>query len=222
MTFNIGYIDRQLFLALNSHYNAYFDEVMWLVSSRLSWVLIALVFLYVLRDKGWRQALLAIFAVVLTVLIADQVSASVIKGLVGRPRPTHEPLLAGMVHTVNGYIGGSFGFVSSHATNSFGVALIAGLIMRSRPVFWTMMGWAALQSYSRIYLGVHYPGDALGGVALGFAAAAVVYGLIRLGGYFFRDSLPMPTFTAQNTKQINLSVLATVALIVVTSAFLYG
>ena len=215
MALDFGILDQQLFLAVNGSHSAYFDQVMWIVSSRLSWALIMLAFLWTLRDKGWRQAVLAILCVALTVLIADRVSAGVIKGLVGRPRPSHEPALEGLVHIVNDYAGGPFGFVSSHAANAFGVALIAGLMMRDRFVFWTLFAWAVLQSYSRIYLGVHYPGDALGGVLLGFLSAGVVFVVAWAANRFWPKAVPLPAFTAKNGKVVNYAVLATVVIIAI-------
>ncbi|MBO4870592.1 MAG: phosphatase PAP2 family protein [Muribaculaceae bacterium] len=159
-------LDQQLFLQLNGLHVSYFDVFMYSLSSRLSWILILLAFLFTLRNKGWRQAAVALLAVALTVLIADQLSSGLIKHAVERLRPSHNPALASAIHVV-GNGGGQYGFVSSHAANSFGVALIVGLIMRSRPALVSLVIWAILQCYSRIYIGVHYPGDILGGVVVG-------------------------------------------------------
>ncbi|MBR6284982.1 MAG: phosphatase PAP2 family protein [Muribaculaceae bacterium] len=212
-------LDQQLLLTLNGFHNAYFDMVMWLVSSRLSWLLILLVFLSVLRDKGWRSAALAILAVALTVLLADQVSSGLIKHLVERPRPTHEPALGGLVHIVNGYTGGAYGFVSSHAANAFGVALIIGLMMRSRAALWAMMVWAALQCYSRIYLGVHYPGDILGGMVVGLLAAAFIHWLWNKAQQRWPQQVSAPAFTPSNGLQIASAVAVTIIIIAAVSLY---
>lgn len=172
-------IDTNVFIWLNAMHTAYFDQFMWLISGKFSWLPMVLVFLYVLARKGRRQATVGIMAIALVVLVADQVSSSIIKPLVERPRPSHEPSLAPMVHVVNGYRGGPFGFVSSHAANHFGVAMLLCLMLRDRWVWVSMMCWATVVSYSRIYLGVHYPGDVLCGMIVGFMAAALIFSLWR-------------------------------------------
>ncbi len=192
----LDHLDRELLLAVNGLHTSYLDQAMWLTSSRLSWVLILIAFLLTLRNKGWRQAAVAIAAVALTVLLADQVASGLIKHAVERLRPTHEPELAGMVHLVKGYTGGRFGFVSSHAANSFGVAMVVGLTMRSRRALWALMAWAAVQCYSRMYMGVHYPGDIVGGMVVGLLAGWLVYKLwhyaqrrwMHTGGHVFAEA----------------------------------
>lgn len=152
-------IDAQAFGAINMCHGAYADNFMWLVSNRLAWGLMGLTFVLLLARKGWRCALLTLAAVALAVLVADQVSSSLIKHAVERLRPSHDPSLADTVHIVRQYRGGLYGFVSSHAANSVAVGLLLGLMLRDRVVLTIMMCWALLQCYSRVYLGVHYPGD---------------------------------------------------------------
>ena len=94
-------------------------------------------------------------------------------------RRTHEALnldnpLSAMVHVVDGYRGGSYGFPSCHAANSFAFAAAVALIVRSRRCSLFVFGWAVLNSYSRIYLGVHYPGDLFCGAVIGIIAGAFV------------------------------------------------
>ena len=170
-------LDKQLLLTLNSWHTAYLDQAMWLVSGRWAWLLVFIAFLWTLKGKGWKQAILTVLAVAVAVLIADQVSSGLIKHAVERLRPTHEPALSGLVHVVNGYTGGKYGFVSSHAANAFAVALLLALMLRHRAAMWMLMLWAVLQCYSRVYLGVHYPGDILGGTVVGLIAAWLVYWL---------------------------------------------
>jgi undecaprenyl-diphosphatase len=87
--------------------------------------------------------------------------------MVERPRPSHNPEMAGLVHIVNDYRGGQFGFVSSHAANFFGVATFLSSQFKNYKWSFVLLGWAALISYSRIYLGVHYPLDIICGAVLG-------------------------------------------------------
>lgn len=172
--------DASIFSAINGVHAAYFDSFMWLVTKIATWIPMILMLVYLLfLKKGWRQAVTVILAVGLVILIADQVSASIIKPLVERARPSHNPDLDATIHIVNGYRGGAYGFVSSHAANCFGIALLLAMIFKYRAFTWTMVVWATLMCYSRIYLGVHYPGDIVCGAILGFAAAWSVYKLLQ-------------------------------------------
>ncbi len=169
--------DASLFTALNSLHAPYFDQLQWLISGKFSWLPMVLMLLYILSRKGGRQACAIVVAIALVVLLADQISSSLIKPLVERLRPSHDPSLTSTIHIVNDYRGGSFGFVSSHAANCFGVALLLCLLLRGRVVWCTLMAWATIVSYSRIYLGVHFPGDILCGALVGAMVACLVYRL---------------------------------------------
>ena len=173
---HLNEIDSQLFLMLNCSDSAYWDAVMWLVTKTVTWIPLLVIVVYViLKNTGWRQALLIIFSMAIAVLLADQISSSVIKPLVMRWRPTHDAVLAGSVDTVFSYTGGRYGFVSSHAANTFSLFALLSLIMRSRLLTFWLFFWAAVSSYSRIYLGVHYPGDILCGALLGLLIGWLTY-----------------------------------------------
>jgi len=109
-------------------------------------------------------------------LISDQSSVRLFKNVFERLRPCHNPNLEGMVHLVNG-CGGKFGFVSSHATNCFALAIFSGLLFKNHYKYMMilMLFWAALVSYSRVYVGVHYPGDIIGGAVLGSIIGFLVF-----------------------------------------------
>ena len=117
--------------------------------------------------------------IALAFLIADQTASGLIKHLVERLRPTHDPSLESMVHIINGYRGGMYGFVSSHASNAFAVSLLLSLVMRHRAVTISLFTWSLLQCYSRIYLGVHYPGDIIGGIIVGLLAGWISWLVMR-------------------------------------------
>lgn len=173
-------IDRSVFLFLNSFHSPFWDKVMWMISAKLTWLplYLAIIIFLILREK--RKAILLIPLLILSVVITDQVSVHCFKEVFERLRPCHQPSLEGMVHIVNGKCGGKFGFVSSHAANTFGIAILSLLIFKKRWYSLVILAWASLVSYSRIYLGVHYPGDILGGALLGIVTGYVLYYLYLL------------------------------------------
>ena len=189
-------IDADALLAVNGFHDVFQDAFWWLVTAKWSSALILLALVWILLHQNRRHALLVMAMLVLAVLVADQVASGLIKQLVERLRPTHDPSLESMVHVINGYRGGLYGFVSSHAANFSAVAILVSLVMRCRFVTVSMFGWTLLQCYSRMYLGVHYPGDIIGGLVVGMLAGWLVWLLMRWiqhrfnipNGYYTRNS----------------------------------
>ena len=198
------HIDQQWLLAINGWHAEWADVLMWYVSKSTTWLpLYALLVGLVVYRFGihWYQStqstqiisntptlskkkvllrvviVLAGFAVAIG--LSDFVSSGLIKPWVCRLRPTHEPALAGMLHLVNGYTGGLYGFVSSHAANTMACALLFSLLYKNKYATIGLMLWVALNCYSRMYLGVHYPGDIIGGLLVGALLEVLVYALLR-------------------------------------------
>ena len=175
-------IDRDLFLWLNSPHSEFMDTVMWYVSTTSLWIPLYVIFLfYAFRKGNWKFALYILLGVVACVALADLSSVHLFKNVFQRVRPTHNLEIADLVKTVikpNGqeYRGGEFGFVSSHAAN---VSAIATFVILSFKQFskrwWFLIAWACLIMYSRIYLGVHYPGDIVCGSLLGISIALIIF-----------------------------------------------
>lgn len=169
-------IDKQLLLTLNGSDSLYMDGVMKVYTSTVVWIPVALVLLFiVLKNNTPRTSLLVVLAVALTVIATDQMSSHLIKPLVGRLRPCQDPAIMHLVDTVNGYCSGGYSFTSSHACNSFGLFVIISLIIRNGLLSLSLLVWATINSFSRIYLGVHYPGDILCGALVGSAIGVVMY-----------------------------------------------
>ncbi len=172
-------LDQQLFLFLNSLNSPFCDQLMHAISGRLIWVPLYLAILVFLGVKYKRKFLILILFIILAATLADQTSV-IIKNLVHRLRPCHEPSIKDIVHLVNGECGGMYSFVSSHATNSFNVALLSLLFIKKRWYSISIILWALVIGYSRIYLGVHYPGDVICGSLLGAFIGWSVYSLYVL------------------------------------------
>ena len=169
-------IDKQVLLALNGSDSLYMDGVMKIYTTTVVWIPVALVLLFiVLKNNSPRGSLLAVLAVALTIVATDQVSSHLIKPLVGRLRPCNDPSIMHLIDTANGYRSGGYSFTSSHACNSFGIFAIISLLIRNRALSLTLLLWACINCYSRIYLGVHYPGDILCGAILGGVIGTAIY-----------------------------------------------
>lgn len=208
---NIIETDTALLLAINDLHTPFLDRIMWDASCKLTWlplyaILIAAIILRyrsyfiqfntqtkrkekktILRIPFW------IFILVgfgIAVGLSDFVSSGILKPIVCRLRPTHDPYIGNLIHIVNDYRGGEYGFPSSHAANTFAVATLFALVFRigkkvNHPILWNigitlLFLWASLNCYSRMYLGVHYPLDIICGALLGSIFATLTFFLLNL------------------------------------------
>ena len=198
MPSSLLYTDQHLLLALNGSDSTWLDNVMLTITSTTTWIPLILVLLYVLfKNRHWREVLLFIVCLALVILITDRFSSGFCKPFFHRLRPSHEPALEGLVDLVGDRRGGLYGFISSHAANTFGAWMFISLYFRRRSVTWTVLLWACLSSYSRIYLGLHYPGDIFCGALWGVFTGGIVYLLlIFLHRHFFSSSSIPPSVAA--------------------------
>ncbi len=172
-------LDKQLFLFLNSANSPFWDHVMYFLSMRVVWAPLYLGILIYFGYVYKRKFLILILFIAVAITLSDQISV-IIKNATDRLRPCHDPSLEGMVHIVKGECGGMYSFVSSHASNSFNVALLSLLLIRKTWYTVFILFWASAVSYSRIYLGVHFPGDVLAGAILGVIIGWMIYTLFDL------------------------------------------
>lgn len=214
-------IDKQILLYLNGMHCGFFDVMMWWVSKTATWMLMMMVFLFIIFKNNWRWAVLVTICIALTIVLADQISSGLIKDVVERLRPTHNPEIGSLVHVVNGYRGGQFGFVSSHAANTIGVAIFVSLLFSRRGVTCSFLLWATLVSYSRIYLGVHYLGDILGGACVGLLCGVVIFALYKyvVQRFNFAEKWKISPLSDKNAKIMQLAILSNLLITVGVSCF---
>jgi undecaprenyl-diphosphatase len=174
-------LDKRLFLFLNSLHTPVLDSTMLLLSKTMVWAPLYLVLLIVIFRAYRLRSWIVLLTIAIIILTTDQVTSSFMKPFFARPRPSHEPSLEGLVHLVDGYQGGMFGFVSSHAANTFGIATFLTLLFRNYiPWMALLFLWSGLVSYTRIYLGVHYPGDILAGATVGVIVGWIGFALLKM------------------------------------------
>lgn len=170
-------LDSQLLLFFNGHHTAILDNFMMLFTGKYIWIPMYAAIIPILFKKYHAgMAVLFVLGLVAAIALADQTCATFLRPYFHRLRPSNlENPLSQFVTVVNGYRGGSYGFPSCHAANSFALATFLCLVTR-RPVFTAfIILWAAVNSYSRMYLGVHYPGDILAGTVIGVAYGFLTY-----------------------------------------------
>ena len=185
------HIDTEILLAINGWHAPWADTLMWIISAKTTWIPLYLLLVGLLfwryrkparKSVKWLQkvpvCVVMIVMIALAVGAADFIASGILKDLVARPRPTRVPELEGVLHLVNGYRSGQYGFVSSHAANTMACGLLFSLIWRNKIATVGLMLWVAANCYSRMYLGVHYPTDILGGLMVGALVAVVVYAML--------------------------------------------
>ncbi len=168
-------IDQNAVLAINEWHTVALDWIMWQMSGKLQWLPLYVYLLWLLYKKYKLKIWLPLLAVVITITLCDQISVHWFKELFERYRPCHNLELKPFLELVNNKCGGKYGFVSSHAANSFGLAVLLCLFLKGRILVIGLLIWASLVSFSRVYLAVHYPSDVIAGAILGALIAFINY-----------------------------------------------
>lgn len=208
--------DHQWLLAWNGSDSVWLDQVMLYVTRTSTWIPLMLALLIMLlRLRPWREVLLVVVSLALVILLCDQFASSLCKPLFARYRPSHEPQLLGLVDLVNGRRGGLYGFISSHAANTFGAFMFLAIYLRrilTRRWLYvlaivTIFLWACLSSYSRIYLGLHYPGDILFGALAGLFFGWLIFRLFhRLSSYLLYHHEEQPVIGLRELSPLLLPI----------------
>ena len=217
--------DQSLLLQLNGSDSLFWDGFMWVATSTTTWIPIAVALFYVIfKNNKIKEALLLIFLISLVITLADQIASGFCKPFFARFRPTRDPEIMYLVDVVNGCRGGQYGFISSHAANTFGLAVFLSLVVRSTSFTCTLFAWAALNAYSRIYLGVHYPGDILVGTLVGVSVGYLIYLLYNYmrKHYFNQVRYISNQYTSSGYLMSDTRMLTTVMLVTVLVIIILG
>ena len=207
-------LDRQLLLALNGSDSLFLDGLVKTLTTAATWIPLYLSLLYlVIKNNGTAlKVLLIVACALLCVFIAGSLNDMIVKPIVARWRPTHDEEIGILVDVVNGYRGGKYGFFSSHASNTFSLAIFFSLLVRSRVLSVTLILWSLVNCWTRMYLGVHFPGDILIGLLWGAAVGTGVWFLyrklsLRLNG---EDSFISSQYTSAGYQHIDVDVVVSV------------
>lgn len=180
----LNQIDIEIFLFLNRLHASFFDFIMLWVSNKWIWIPLYIIIIYFVFKKDKKIGYLVIGCAILMVIFTDLISVNLFKEIFQRLRPCHEPDLIDKMHLAARNCGGQYGFISSHAANHFAIAVFFARYFRRRNFSTFIYIWAIVISYSRIYLGVHYPGDILGGIIIG---SIIGYLFRKLYKYLFME-----------------------------------
>lgn len=170
-------LDKQLLLMLNGSDSLFVDGLATSLTNAKTWIplYVSLLYLVIRNNENMRRIVLILLSVAACVLLAGTVDDSIVKPLMARLRPTHDPEIGHLVDIVDGYKGGLYGFFSAHAANTFSIAVFFSLLVRSRLLTVMLVAWSLANCWTRMYLGVHYPGDILCGLLWGGFSGSIIY-----------------------------------------------
>ena len=191
--------DLSLLRFFNSGNSVYFDALVPMLTSGLTWIplYIALFYLVVKNHETMAQIMLIIATAVVCVCIAGGIGDFIVKPMVGRLRPCNDPMVKAQLNLVAGTLSESYSFFSSHAANTFSVAMCFRLLVRDRRFTIVMFLWALLNCWTRLYLGVHYPSDILCGMLYGSFVGVVVY--LAFYKLFYKFNIKFQYISSQYT-----------------------
>jgi len=170
-------MDKSLLLAFNGSGSMFLDGLSLTLTSGYTWIplYIILFYLIVKNNERWRYIFLVMTCVGLCILLSGGFSDLFMKDYVERLRPICEPSLSESVEIIQGYNADGYSFFSSHASNTMAVAVFLFMLVRSRILGISLILWSLVNSWTRLYLGVHYPSDVIVGLVWGALAGCIVY-----------------------------------------------
>jgi len=214
----IKQIDQSLLLFLNSFHNDFWDKAITIFTGIEIWIPFYLLIIYVIIKTYKKNSVYILILIALSIVVSDQFSG-LIKNSVQRLRPTHDPIIGDLVHNIYNR-GGMYGYFSAHASNTFTIAIISARLFKNQLYSILIFIWAVIVSYTRIYLGLHYPGDILSGWIWGLLSGLAFYQLmVFVQGKYFKSTSPEIAQTSasrQDVLRLVLFVIIYMATILVT------
>ena len=174
-------IDNHILFLINNSNSLYLDNVMTTLTCGFTWIpfYIALFWLILKNNETMMQILLIVAAVTLCLIFSGGIDDAIIKPYFSRLRPFLDPIYMGMIHTVKGYTPNDFSFFSAHAANTFSITVFFCLLIRCRLLSVSMILWSLMNSYTRLYLGLHYFTDIFVGMIWGATVAIIIYMIFK-------------------------------------------
>lgn len=216
--------DKELLLAVNGSASLFLDGLVKTLTTAATWIplYLALFYLVLKNNDSTKKILLIVACAALCVLIAGSLDDLLVKPLVARWRPSRDPEIGILVDTVNDYRGGRYGFFSAHASNTFSIAVFFSLLIRSRLLTFFLIGWSFVNCWTRLYLGVHFPGDILVGLLWGgFVGMSVYFLYVRVSrNWSSKRKYVSAQYTSTGYLRVDVDVVISVLLFTLIYAVL--
>ena len=218
--------DKELLLWFNGSDSLFFDGFVKTLTTATTWIplYLALFYMVLKNNDGIQKMLLILASAGLCVFFAGSLNDMFVKTAVERWRPTHDGEIAMLVDVVNGYRGGRFGFFSSHAANTFSLAIFFSLLVRSRVLTFFLICWSLINCWTRMYLGVHFPVDICCGLLWGAIVGTTVWFLYRklYKRLYRQDHFISSHYTSTGYEFADVDIVVTVMLFTILYAILKG
>ncbi|MBO5466760.1 MAG: phosphatase PAP2 family protein [Prevotella sp.] len=215
-------LDKELLLLVNGSSSLFVDGLAMTLTDALTWIPLyaALLYMVVKNNDNMLRVLLIVACAALCVVLAGTLNDTLVKPTVCRPRPTRDLEIGALVDIVDGYRGGRYGFFSSHAANTFSIAIFFSLLIRHKALTFFLVLWSLLNCWTRMYLGVHYPGDILCGLLWGGFVGTAMHFLCKFAErrFFMKSKYVSEQYTLTGYKLSDIDIVISV----LTLTFVYA
>lgn len=215
-------LDQELLMWFNGSDSLFVDRLAMSLTAGVTWIplYIALFYLVVKNNETMLQIGIIVGCSMLCILLADGMADGIVKPLVARPRPSNDPIIKYAVDVVNNHRGMSFSFFSAHAANTMSLAVFFSLLVRNRLFSSALIIWSLVNCWTRMYLGLHYPGDILCGLLWGSVSGGLSY--LVFHRFYFKVSPRLNYVSSQYTRTgyniIDIDVVLAVMVFTVAAA----